>query len=70
VTDNDADVPGESPQQQVRDGLISALIAYLLWGVMPVYFVAVKEVSSLEVLVNRVIWAVPFGALIIFLRKQ
>lgn len=70
MTDNDAEVLGESPQQQVRDGLISALIAYLLWGVLPVYFVAVKEVSSLEILVHRVIWAVPFGALIIYLRKQ
>jgi len=60
----------ETPEQRTRDGLISALIAYLLWGVMPVYFVFVKDVPSLEILVHRVIWAVPFGGLIIHMRKQ
>lgn len=61
---------GETPEQQTRDGLLSALIAYLLWGFMPLYFVLVKEVSSFEVLAHRVIWAVPFGAAIIYFRKQ
>ncbi len=60
----------ESSEQQTRDGLISALIAYLLWGFLPLYFVVVKEVGSFEVLVHRVIWAVPFGAAIIFARHQ
>jgi chloramphenicol-sensitive protein RarD len=60
----------ESPEQQTRDGIISALIAYLMWGFLPLYFILVKEVSALEVLVHRVIWAVPFGALIIYLRQQ
>ena len=54
----------------MRDGLLSALIAYLLWGFMPLYFIVVKEVASLEVLAHRVIWAVPFGAAIIYYRKQ
>lgn len=54
----------------MRDGLLSALIAYLLWGFMPLYFILVKEVSSFEVLAHRVIWAVPFGAAIIYYRKQ
>lgn len=37
---------------------------------LPVYFKALETVPALEVLLHRVIWAVPFGALIIFLRKQ
>jgi len=60
----------ETPAQQVRDGLLSALIAYVLWGLLPIYFVMVKEVGSFEVLVHRIIWAVPFGALIIHFRHQ
>jgi chloramphenicol-sensitive protein RarD len=35
-----------------------------------VYFKAVQAVPAIEVLLHRVIWAVPFGALIIFARKQ
>jgi chloramphenicol-sensitive protein RarD len=70
VTNSATNVVDESPEKQARDGIISALIAYLSWGVLPLYFILVKDVSSLEVLVHRVIWAVPFGALIIYFRRQ
>lgn len=59
-----------TPEQLARDGIISALIAYLMWGFLPLYFILVKDVPSLEVLVHRVIWAVPFGAVIIYMRRQ
>ncbi|MDH4316674.1 MAG: EamA family transporter RarD, partial [Gammaproteobacteria bacterium] len=64
---------GELPKNQAeetQDGIVSALIAYLIWGVLPVYFKLVATVPPLEVLTHRVIWAVPFGALIILARKQ
>ena len=41
-----------------------------MWGVLPVYFKLVESVSSSEVLAHRIIWAIPFGALIIHLRRQ
>ncbi len=53
-----------------RDGLIAAFIAYLMWGVLPVYFKVVEDVAAFEVLVHRIVWAVPFGALIILWRRQ
>jgi chloramphenicol-sensitive protein RarD len=37
---------------------------------LPLYFILVKEVASLEVRVHHVIWAVPFGAAIICMRGQ
>lgn len=54
----------------VRDGIIAGLAAYLMWGFLPVYFKTVGAVDPLEVLVHRVIWAVPFGALILLFRRQ
>ncbi len=57
-------------RNDTRDGLIAAFLAYLMWGVLPVYFKLVEDVAALEVLVHRIIWAVPFGALIIFSRRQ
>ncbi len=53
-----------------RDGVLSALVAYLLWGVFPVYFKLVQTVPPTEVLTHRIIWAVPFGALILHVRRQ
>jgi chloramphenicol-sensitive protein RarD len=56
--------------EETRDGVICALLAYLMWGVLPVYFKLVGTVAPLEVLAHRVIWAVPFGAVIILARRQ
>jgi len=53
-----------------REGVIAGLAAYLMWGVLPVYFKTVGDVDPTEVLVHRIIWAVPFGALILMLRRQ
>lgn len=53
-----------------RSGLVAGLIAYSLWGVFPIYFKLVELVPPAEVLMHRIVWAVPFGALILFFRKQ
>ena len=53
-----------------REGLIAALLAYTLWGVLPVYFKVTASVPALELLAHRVVWAVPFGALLIAVRHQ
>jgi len=53
-----------------RDGLVAALIAYTLWGFLPIYFKIVESVPALEVLAHRVLWAVPFGLPIVLARRQ
>lgn len=54
----------------IRDGVIAGLVAYLIWGVLPVYFKTVASVGPLEVLSHRIMWAIPFGAAILFARRQ
>lgn len=53
-----------------REGLLTALIAYSLWGVLPIYFKLVETVPATEVLAHRVIWAVAFGLPIVLGRRQ
>ncbi len=55
---------------EARRGVAAGLIAYSLWGVFPVYFKIVESVAANEVLAHRIVWAVPFGALILMLRRQ
>ena len=62
--------PGGFSDAEVKSGVIFALLAYTMWGVFPVYFKWIEMVAPSEVLVHRVIWAVPFGALIIMARHQ
>lgn len=59
-----------SDWQRTREGILTALVAYTLWGLLPVYFKLVDVVPATEVLVHRVLWAVPFGLVIIILRRQ
>jgi len=60
----------ESEEEQRRNGLAAALIAYTIWGFLPVYFKLVQTVPALEMLAHRIVWSVPFGAAIVLLRRQ
>ncbi len=55
---------------EVREGLLFGVIAYTLWGLFPIYLKAVGEASAMEILSHRILWSVPFGAVLIALRKQ
>lgn len=52
------------------DGVLPGITAYVIWGFLPVYFKLTQHVDALEVLAHRIVWAVPFGALIIASRHQ
>lgn len=69
---NEASLPesAERTEDRARNGFFAALLAYTIWGFTPIYFVVIAAVPSLEVLAHRVIWAVPFGALIVHARRQ
>ncbi|HSM31131.1 MAG TPA: EamA family transporter RarD [Woeseiaceae bacterium] len=64
-------LPDDAAARQLQhDGVLTALIAYVLWGLFPVYFKLVQSVAPTEVLAHRIVWAVPFGALILLVRRQ
>jgi chloramphenicol-sensitive protein RarD len=53
-----------------RIGLLYGLGAYGLWGLMPLYFKAVTQVSPFEVLAHRIVWCAVFLAgLLVLLRR-
>ncbi|MCR9214165.1 MAG: EamA family transporter RarD [Proteobacteria bacterium] len=51
-------------------GLTSALAAFILWGVAPIYFKWVSHVSPLEIISHRVVWTIVFVLLIIAFTKK
>lgn len=49
---------------RARAGLLLGLGAYLLWGVLPLYFKALAAVDPIEIVAHRIVWSVLFlGAL-------
>ncbi len=55
---------------EIRLGLLTGIAAYTLWGLFPIYLKLLSEVAALEILAHRVFWSVPFGAVLILMRKQ
>jgi chloramphenicol-sensitive protein RarD len=46
-------------------GVASAAGAYVLWGILPLYWKLVDSVPSLEIMAHRVAWSLLFMALIV-----
>jgi chloramphenicol-sensitive protein RarD len=40
-----------------RSGLLYGIVAYIIWGVIPLYFRAVDGVSPTELLAQRIVWS-------------
>ncbi len=53
-----------------RGGLLLGLGAYLVWGVLPLYFKAVDHVPATEIVAHRVVWSVIFLLLVAALWKR
>jgi chloramphenicol-sensitive protein RarD len=43
-----------------RQGLVSASLSYLLWGILPIYWRELRHVGSDEVVTHRGLWSVAF----------
>ncbi|UZQ52012.1 EamA family transporter RarD [Clostridium kluyveri] len=51
-------------------GVIYAVAAYTLWGILPVYWKLINSVFSIEILCNRIVWAFVFTIVITVITKQ
>ena len=49
-------MPPNDPDERTR-GLAYAVAAYLAWGLLPLYFKALRAVPVVEVLAHRVVWS-------------
>ena len=52
---------GDESAARFRSGLIFGLIAYIWWGLVPLYFAALKDhgVPAWEILAHRITWSLP-----------
>jgi len=57
-------------EETLRIGFICGVAAYALWGVLPAYLKQLSFASSWEIVAHRILWSVPFGAILLTFRKQ
>ncbi|WP_415898326.1 EamA family transporter RarD [Neptuniibacter sp. QD48_11] len=53
-----------------QKGIYYAVAAFVMWGLVPVYFKAVDDVPAFEVLAHRVVWSVVFLGLFLLLKGK
>ncbi|TRX55189.1 EamA family transporter RarD [Thalassomonas sp. M1454] len=44
-------------QSETKKGAINAVCAYFLWGIAPIYFKLLADVSAPEILIHRIVWS-------------
>lgn len=51
-------------------GILYALLAYLLWGLLPLYIKTLQGIAPLEILLHRMVWSLVFLALVLSWRRN
>lgn len=56
-------------EARTRTGLMLGAGAYLIWGLMPLYFRLIARVPAAEIVAHRILWSLLFLAALIALRR-
>lgn len=51
-------------------GIIYALMAYVIWGLLPLYIKSLPGIAPVEILLHRMVWSLVFLGLILGWRRQ
>lgn len=57
-------------QTALRGGIISAVSAYTMWGIAPLYFKLIQHISADEILVHRVVWSTLLLLIVVLLSNK
>ncbi|MGX8177907.1 EamA family transporter RarD [Exiguobacterium artemiae] len=52
-----------------KSGLFATLAAYVIWGLLPIYWKLLASVSSEEILAHRIVWSFIFLLLLLYVQK-
>lgn len=55
-----APLPRRAATDPAKVGLAFGLLAYGLWGVLPIYFKQIAQVPAIDIVSHRIIWSLPF----------
>ncbi|PZT56513.1 EamA family transporter RarD [Paenibacillus silvae] len=54
----------------MNNGLINAIIAYIMWGVLPLYWKLFNDVPAGEILSHRVVWSFVFMGILVAIQRR
>lgn len=62
---NRAPGPPSAASNPARAGLVYGLFAYGLWGILPIYFKLLADVSAIDIVAHRIAWSLLFLAVLL-----
>jgi chloramphenicol-sensitive protein RarD len=54
----------------LNKGILYAAAAYIIWGLLPLYWKALQGVPALEILAHRIVWSLIFVSVILTVRHK
>lgn len=54
----------------MQSGILYAALAFLCWGLFPLYFHAINEVPPIQILAHRMVWSLLFLMIVLTVRRQ
>ena len=54
----------------MQTGILYALLAYIIWGLLPLYIKSLQGIAPLEILLHRMVWSLVFLGAILAVRRQ
>jgi chloramphenicol-sensitive protein RarD len=64
-------MPEQTPHKHFQiSGVWYTIAAFFLWGILPLYWKAMKEIPSPQILAHRIFWSFVFVTLILVLQKR
>ncbi|MES2952554.1 MAG: EamA family transporter RarD [Pseudomonadota bacterium] len=54
----------------MNPGIVYATLAYIVWGLFPLYFKQIADVPALEVVMHRTVWSLLFVMLVLLFLKR
>jgi chloramphenicol-sensitive protein RarD len=54
----------------LNKGILYAATAYIIWGLLPLYWKALQGVPALEILAHRIVWSLVFVSVILTVRHK
>lgn len=55
---------------KINKGILFGIGAYTIWGLLPIFWRALKNVPASEILANRIIWSLVFVATILVVKRN
>ncbi len=54
----------------MQKGVLAAIGAYILWGVLPIYWKFLHDVPALQIMTHRIVWSFLFLSILITIRRE